>query len=52
MYAIHDLGFPYCIVDSGSGTWLHLRGRDIGRAQTGTGRTAAFLVSINITLTL
>nr|WP_324733478.1 ATP-dependent RNA helicase RhlB [Pseudomonas sp. IT1137] len=47
MHAIHDLGFPYCTPIQAQVLGFTLRGQDaIGRAQTGTGKTAAFLVSI------
>jgi len=47
MHAIHDLGFPYCTPIQAQVLGHTLRGQDaIGRAQTGTGKTAAFLVSI------
>ena len=44
MHAIHDLGFPYCTPIQAQVLGHTLRGKDaIGRAQTGTGKTAAFL---------
>jgi len=47
MHAIHDVGFPYCTPIQAQVLGYTLKGRDaIGRAQTGTGKTAAFLVSI------
>ena len=47
MHAIHDLGFPYCTPIQAGVLGYTLSGRDaIGRAQTGTGKTAAFLISI------
>ncbi len=47
MHAIHDLGFPYCTPIQAQVLGHTLRGKDaIGRAQTGTGKTAAFLISI------
>jgi len=47
MHAIHDLGFPYCTPIQAEVLGYTLAGQDaIGRAQTGTGKTAAFLVSI------
>ena len=47
MHAIHDLGFPYCTPIQAEVLGHTLAGKDaIGRAQTGTGKTAAFLVSI------
>ncbi len=47
MHAISDLGFQYCTpIQEGILPTL-LEGRDAaGRAQTGTGKTAAFLISI------
>ena len=46
MHAIHDLGFPYCTPIQAQVLGYTLRGKDaIGRAQTGTGKTAAFLIS-------
>ncbi|MBD9415464.1 ATP-dependent RNA helicase RhlB [Pseudomonas sp. PDM16] len=46
MHAIHDLGFPYCTPIQAQVLGHTLRGKDaIGRAQTGTGKTAAFLIS-------
>ncbi|MBD8492496.1 ATP-dependent RNA helicase RhlB [Pseudomonas syringae] len=46
MHAIHDLGFPYCTPIQAGVLGYTLKGRDaIGRAQTGTGKTAAFLIS-------
>ncbi|WP_455921944.1 ATP-dependent RNA helicase RhlB [Pseudomonas putida] len=47
MHAIHDLGFPYCTPIQAQVLGYTLKGKDaIGRAQTGTGKTAAFLISI------
>jgi len=47
MHAIHDLGFPYCTPIQAGVLGFTLKGQDaIGRAQTGTGKTAAFLISI------
>ncbi|MFY1664977.1 ATP-dependent RNA helicase RhlB [Pseudomonas sp. Pseu.R1] len=47
MHAIQDLGFPYCTPIQAGVLGFTLKGQDaIGRAQTGTGKTAAFLVSI------
>ncbi|MGH8436061.1 MAG: ATP-dependent RNA helicase RhlB [Pseudomonas sp.] len=47
MHAIHDLGFPYCTPIQAGVLGFTLDGQDaIGRAQTGTGKTAAFLISI------
>jgi ATP-dependent RNA helicase RhlB len=52
MHAIHDLGFPYCTPIQAGVLGFTLKGRDaIGRAQTGTGKTAAFLISIITQLT-
>lgn len=47
MHAIHDLGFQYCTPIQ-AGILAHtLSGTDAtGRAQTGTGKTAAFLITI------
>jgi len=46
MHAIQDLGFPYCTPIQAQVLGFTLKGRDaIGRAQTGTGKTAAFLIS-------
>jgi ATP-dependent RNA helicase RhlB len=47
MHAIHDLGFQYCTPIQ-AGILAHtLSGKDAtGRAQTGTGKTAAFLITI------
>ncbi|WLG94887.1 ATP-dependent RNA helicase RhlB [Pseudomonas sp. FP198] len=47
MHAIQDLGFPYCTPIQAQVLGYTLAGKDaIGRAQTGTGKTAAFLISI------
>lgn len=47
MHAIQDLGFPYCTPIQAEVLGFTLKGMDaIGRAQTGTGKTAAFLISI------
>ncbi|WP_164417514.1 ATP-dependent RNA helicase RhlB [Pseudomonas viridiflava] len=47
MHAIQDLGFPYCTPIQAGVLGYTLKGKDaIGRAQTGTGKTAAFLISI------
>ncbi|EGH63465.1 ATP-dependent RNA helicase RhlB, partial [Pseudomonas syringae pv. actinidiae str. M302091] len=47
MHAIQDLGFPYCTPIQAGVLGFTLKGKDaIGRAQTGTGKTAAFLISI------
>ena len=52
MHAIQDLGFPYCTPIQAQVLGYTLSGRDaIGRAQTGTGKTAAFLISIISQLT-
>ena len=52
MHAIQDLGFPYCTPIQAHVLGYTLSGRDaIGRAQTGTGKTAAFLISIISQLT-
>ncbi len=46
MHAIADLGFEYCTPIQAEVLSSTLAGRDaIGKAQTGTGKTAAFLVS-------
>nr|WP_249329946.1 ATP-dependent RNA helicase RhlB [Stutzerimonas balearica] len=46
MHAIHDQGFSYCTPIQAQVLGFTLKGRDaIGRAQTGTGKTAAFLIS-------
>ena len=46
MRAIQDLGFPYCTPIQAQVLGHTLAGKDaIGRAQTGTGKTAAFLIS-------
>lgn len=47
MHAIHDLGFEYCTPIQADTIKPALAGKDIiGKAQTGTGKTAAFLVGI------
>ena len=47
MHAIADLGFAYCTPIQAEILPSTLAGRDaFGRAQTGTGKTAAFLISI------
>lgn len=52
MHAIQDLGFPYCTPIQAQVLVHTLAGKDaIGRAQTGTGKTAAFLISIISQLT-
>ncbi|MCL7461454.1 ATP-dependent RNA helicase RhlB [Pseudomonas sp. NW5] len=46
MRGIHELGFTYCTPIQAQVLGHTLKGRDaIGRAQTGTGKTAAFLIS-------
>lgn len=47
MHAIADMGFQYCTPIQGK-TLVHtLDGKDLtGKAQTGTGKTAAFLISV------
>jgi ATP-dependent RNA helicase RhlB len=47
LHAVADLGFRYCMPVQAEAIPPALRGRDIyGRAQTGTGKTAAFLIAI------
>jgi ATP-dependent RNA helicase RhlB len=47
MHAIHDLGFQYCSPIQAEILPSILKGNDAtGRAQTGTGKTAAFLIAI------
>jgi len=47
MHAISDLGFKYCTPIQAELLSYTLAGKDaIGQAQTGTGKTAAFLISI------
>ena len=47
MHAIHDLGFQYCTPIQAESLPAALRGRDtIGQAQTGTGKSAAFILTI------
>lgn len=47
LHAIHDLGFEYCTPIQAETIQPALAGHDIiGKAQTGTGKTAAFLVGI------
>ena len=47
MRAIHEAGFQYCTPIQGQSLEHTLLGKDlIGKAQTGTGKTAAFLISI------
>jgi ATP-dependent RNA helicase RhlB len=47
MHAIADLGFQYCSPIQGTVLPHTLQGHDaIGKAQTGTGKTAAFLITV------
>jgi ATP-dependent RNA helicase RhlB len=47
MHSIADLGFKYCTPIQSQTLVYTLEGQDlIGKAQTGTGKTAAFLISI------
>nr|WP_206060502.1 ATP-dependent RNA helicase RhlB [Nitrincola alkalilacustris] len=47
MHAIHDLGFEYCTPIQSVTLAQALEGKDlIAKAQTGTGKTAAFLISV------
>ncbi|WP_232522314.1 ATP-dependent RNA helicase RhlB [Marinimicrobium alkaliphilum] len=47
MHAIADLGFEYCSPIQAQSLPHALQGKDVvGKAQTGTGKTAAFLVAI------
>lgn len=47
MHGVADLGFEYCSPIQGQILPFTLRGHDaIGKAQTGTGKTAAFLITI------
>jgi len=47
MHAIHDLGFEYCTPIQAAALPSVLNGEDVfGKAQTGTGKTAAFLIAI------
>ncbi len=47
MHAIHDLGFEYCSPIQARSLPFSLRGHDVvGKAQTGTGKTAAFLITV------
>lgn len=47
MHGIFDLGFKYCTDIQGEILPESLKGRDVtGQAQTGTGKSAAFLISI------
>jgi ATP-dependent RNA helicase RhlB len=51
MHAVADLGFDYCTPIQATTLPETLQGHDlIGRAQTGTGKTAAFLINICNTL--
>ncbi len=51
MHAIADLGFEYCTPIQAAALPVALAGRDVfGRAQTGTGKTAAFLISLLVRL--
>ena len=47
LHAISDLGFQYCTPIQAETLGLTMAGRNVaGRAQTGTGKTAAFLIAI------
>lgn len=47
MHAIADLGFEYCSPIQAQSLPLALQGKDVvGKAQTGTGKTAAFLATV------
>ena len=47
MHAVDDLGFKYCTAVQAMSIPPSLAGRDVtGKAQTGTGKTAAFLIAI------
>lgn len=47
MHGIADLGFEYCSPIQARSLPFSLRGHDVvGKAQTGTGKTAAFLVTV------
>jgi ATP-dependent RNA helicase RhlB len=47
LHAIADLGFQYCTPIQAGTLPATLQGRDMsGRAQTGTGKTAAFLITV------
>lgn len=47
MHAIQDLGFEYCSSIQAQALPHTLRGQDmIGKAQTGTGKSAAFLITV------
>ncbi len=51
MHAIADLGFEYCTPIQAETLPQSLAGRDIvGQAQTGTGKTAAFLITLLVHL--
>jgi ATP-dependent RNA helicase RhlB len=46
-HAVHDLGFEYCTPIQAIALPPALAGRDVaGQAQTGTGKTAAFLITV------
>ncbi len=46
MHAVSDLGFQYCTPIQAQTLAFALNGRDVmGKAQTGTGKTAAFLIA-------
>ena len=47
MHAVHDLGFEFCSPIQADALPFTLRGKDtIGKAQTGTGKSAAFLIAV------
>ncbi len=47
MHAVDDMGFKYCTAVQAKSIPPSLAGRDVtGKAQTGTGKTAAFLIAI------
>ncbi|MDP5209468.1 ATP-dependent RNA helicase RhlB [Microbulbifer sp. 2205BS26-8] len=47
MHGIYDLGFQYCSPIQGQSLPHTLNGHDlVGKAQTGTGKTAAFLITV------
>jgi len=47
MHAVDDLGFKYCTAVQAKAIPPSIAGRDVtGKAQTGTGKTAAFLIAI------
>ena len=47
MHAVDDLGFKYCTAVQAVAIPPSLQGRDVtGKAQTGTGKTAAFLIAM------